>query len=141
MKDVIDLIGRILIGIIFIYEAVDSIIYFNKTKMTMTEYGLTFQQDILLIAAIFLLLFGGTLVLIGYRTTFGAVMILLYWLPVTFIVHSFWNDPESVRRLEAILFMKNIAITGGLLLVMVSTKGRYSVKTLLANTRVPKRYR
>ncbi len=141
MKDVVDLVGRILLSFIFIYEAIDSMLYFRKTKDLMTEYGLTFQQDMLLIGAIFLLLLGGTLVLLGYRTSFGAILILLYWLPVTFIVHSFWNDTDPVRRLEAILFMKNIAITGGLLLVMVNTSGKYSIKTLLANTRVPKRFR
>ncbi len=141
MRDVIDLIGRILLSFIFIYEAIDSIFYFKKTKALMTEYGLTFQQDLLLIGAIFLLILGGTLLLIGYRTTFGSILLLLYWLPVTFIVHSFWDDPEPMRRLEAILFMKNIAITGGLLQVMVGSSGKYSIKTLMANTRVPKRFR
>ena len=141
MKDIIDLFGRIMLSFIFIYEAIDSILYFNKTKEMMTAYGLTFQQDMLLFAAIFLLLIGGTLVLLGYRTTFGASLILLYWIPVTFIIHSFWNDVEPTRRIEAISFMKNIAIAGGLLIVMVNDSGKYSIKTLMANTRVPKRFR
>ena len=141
MKDIVDLIGRILFSFIFIYEAIDSILYFNKTKLLMTEYGLTFQQDLLLIGAVLLLLFGGTLVLIGYRIGLGAILLLLYWIPITFIVHSFWNDALPERRLESILFMKNIAIMGGLLFMAVNTSGRYSIKTLLANTRVPKRFR
>ena len=141
MKDIIDLFGRIMLSFIFIYEAIDSILYFNKTKEMMTAYGLTFQQDMLLFAAIFLLLIGGILVLLGYRTTFGASLILLYWIPVTFIIHSFWNDVEPTRRIEAISFMKNIAIAGGLLIVMVNDSGKYSIKTLMANTRVPKRFR
>lgn len=141
MKDIIDLVGRIMLSFIFIYEAIDSILYFKKTKEMMTAYGLNFQQDMLLIGAIFLLLLGGTLVLLGYRTTFGASLILLYWIPVTFIIHSFWNDVEPTRRMEAISFMKNIAIAGGLLIIMVHSSGKYSIKTLLANTRVPKRFR
>lgn len=141
MKDIIDLFGRVMLSFIFIYEAIDSILYFNKTKEMMTAYGLTFQQDMLLFAAIFLLLIGGVLVLLGYRTTFGASLIILYWIPVTFIVHSFWNDVEPTRRIEAISFMKNIAIAGGLLIVMVNDSGKYSIKTLMANTRVPKRFR
>lgn len=141
MKDIVDLIGRILVSFIFIYEAVDSILYFNKTKQLMTDYGLNFQQDLLLIGAIFLLLTGGTLLLIGYRIGLGAILLMLYWIPVTFIVHSFWNDPLPDRRLESILFMKNLAILGSLMFIAVNTSGRYSVKTLLANTRVPKRFR
>lgn len=141
MKDVVDLGGRILFSFIFIFEAVDSILYFNKTKQLMTDYGINFQQDLLLIGAVLLLLTGGLLVLIGYRIGLGAILIMLYWIPITFIVHSFWNDPLPERRLESILFMKNIAILGGLLFMAVNTSGKYSIKTLLANTRVPKRFR
>ena len=141
MKDVVDLTGRILLSFIFIYEAIDSILYFNKTKLIMTEYGITFQQDILLFGAIFLLLLGGTLLLIGYRIGFGAILLMIYWIPITFIMHSFWNDPLPERRLESIHFMKNIAILGGLLFLSVNTSGKFSIKTLLANTRVPKRFR
>jgi putative oxidoreductase len=141
MKDLVDLIGRILFSFIFIYEAVDSILYFNKTRQLMTDYGINFQQDLLLVGAVLLLLTGGLLVLIGYRIGLGAILIMLYWIPITFIVHSFWNDPLPARRLESILFMKNIAILGGLLFMAVNTSGKYSIKTLLANTRVPKRFR
>ena len=136
MKDIIDLIGRIFLSFIFLYDAYDSIFYFRETKAKMTEYGLTWNQDLLLYGSIFLLVFGGVLVLIGYRSSFGATLLLLYWVPVTFIVHSFWNDPEEVRRLQAVLFMKNIAIIGGVLMVLVNGSGRYSVKKLLATSRV-----
>ena len=137
MKDVIDLLGRILLSFIFLFEAYDSIAFFEDTKEKMSYYGLTWQQDLLLAGAIFLLLLGGILILIGYRTGFGAFALLLYWVPVTFIVHSFWNDPEEVRRLQSVLFVKNLAITGGLLMVMVKGSGRYSIKRLFATFRVP----
>ena len=136
MKDIIDLIGRALLSVIFIFDAYDSIFYFQDTKDKMTEYGLVWKQDLLLIGAIFLLIFGGILVLIGYRSSFGAFLLLLYWIPLTFIVHSFWNDSPDVRRLQSVLFMKNIAIIGGLLMVLVNGSGRYSVKKLFATYRV-----
>ncbi len=138
MKDILDLIGRVCIAFIFIYDAVDSIWYFKETKAKMASYGLTWQPDLLLIGGIFLLLSGGVLILIGYRSSFGAVLLLLYWVPVTFIVHSFWNDPEPVRRLQATLFMKNVAIIGGLLMVLVNGSGRYSVRRLFAKIKVPR---
>ena len=136
MKHIGDLVGRILLSFIFLYDAYDSIFYFKSTKDKMTAYGLTWQQDLLLVGAIFLLILGGTLVLIGYRVRFGAVLLLLYWIPVTFIVHSFWNDPEPERRLQALLFTKNLAIIGGLLMVWANGTGRYSVRRILATTRV-----
>lgn len=137
MKDIADLIGRILISFIFFYEAYDSIAFFESTKQTMSDYGITWQQDVLLLGAIFILILGATLLLIGYRSGFGAFLLMLYWIPVTFIVHSWWNDPPGIQRTEAILFMKNIAIIGGLLLILVNGSGRFSVRRLFATTRVP----
>ena len=137
MKDILDLIGRVFIAFIFLYEAFDSIVYFKETKAKMVEYGLTWNEDMLLYGAIFLLVIGGTLVLIGYRSGLGATLLLLYWIPVTFIVHAFWKEPEPQHRIEAIMFMKNVAIIGGLLIVLVNGSGKYSIKRLFATARVP----
>lgn len=137
MKDILDLLGRILIAIIFLYEAYDSIAFFKNNKMTMTEYGVTWNQDLLLYGSIFLLLFGGILILIGYRVALGATCLLLYWIPFTFIVFSFWNDPEEIRRINSLMFMKNLAVAGGLLMLIVNGAGKYSVKRIFATTRVP----
>ncbi len=134
MKDTTDLIARIFISLIFLFEAYDSIVFFKSTKNTMTDYGITWQQDMLLSVAIFLLILGGILVLIGYRSGFGASLLLIYWIPVTFIAHSWWNDPIEIRREESIDFMKNIAIIGGLLLIVINGSGRFSIRRLFATT-------
>jgi len=137
MKNTIDLLGRAMLSFIFLYEAYDSIFYFKETREKMTAYGLTWNQDLLLIGAILVLILGGTLLLLGYRAGLGIFILLLYWVPVTFIVHSFWNDPEPARRLQSILFMKNIAILGGMLMVWANGVGKYSIKRLFATTHVP----
>lgn len=136
MRDITDLIGRIFLSAIFIFEAIDSTLYFEKTQQTMTQYGLNWNQDFLLYGAIFLLTAGGLMVLLGYRTTLGTSMLLMYWVPVTFLVHAFWNYPKSEMRIQSILFMKDIAIIGGLLMLAGKGSGRYSIKRLLATTRV-----
>ena len=138
MKDLLDLIGRIFISLIFLFEAYDSIAFFKHTKETMSEYGLNWQQDFLLYFTIGFLIVGGILVLIGYYVNIGAFLLLIYWVPVTFIVYSFWNDPEEIQHLHSIFFMKNIAIVGGLLLLIVNGSGRYSIKRLIDVPRLPK---
>lgn len=137
MKNVIDLLGRILLSFIFFYDAYDSIFYYKDTKAKMTEYGLTWRQDWLIVGAIVFLVLGSLMLLLGYRARTGAVLLLLYFIPVTFIAHSYWNDPEPIRRLQALLFTKNIAIMGALLLVWANGTGRFSIKRILATTRVP----
>ncbi len=137
MKDSIDLIARVFLAFIFFFEAYDSITHFKATKETMTNYGITWNQDILLSFCLFLLILGGILVLIGYRSSLGAIMLLIYFIPVTFILHSWWNDPGDIKRMQSILFMKNLAIMGGLLMVVVNGSGKYSIKRLFATTKVP----
>lgn len=136
MKNLFDLLGRICLSFIFFYEAYDSIKFGKETKALMTEYGLTWRQDLLLYGAIICLILGGTLILTGYRAKFGVFLLLAYLVPVTFIVHDFWNFSEPEQRIEGIQFMKNIAIMGGLLMVFANGVGAFSVKRLFATSRV-----
>lgn len=137
MKGIADLLGRIFIGIIFFYEVLDTIFFYEHTKETMTAYGITWQQETLLISALVLMGLGAALVFIGYFARVGAVFLLLYWLPYTFIVYSFWNDPPDTQRLNALLFMRNLAIAGGLLLLLANGSGKYSVRRLIHVMRLP----
>src|SRR5690606_22398391 len=109
-----DLIGRICISAIFLYEAYDSIVYFQSTKMTMAEYGLSWRPDLLLVSAITALIIGGICILIGFKASWGAFFLIIYWIPVTFVLYSFWDDPEPLQRINSTHFMKNLAILGGL---------------------------
>lgn len=139
MKDYMDLIGRILMSIIFYFEAYDKIFYMTPTKATMTEWGITWNQNLLIYGSGFCLILGATLILIGYRSGLGAFLILLYWIPLTFILDKFWEIPltdHETRRSVALHFMKNIAIAGGLLLLLVNGSARFRVKRLLSTTRV-----
>jgi len=136
MRDIIDLIGRIFLSAIFIFEAFDTALYMGKTRDTMFKYGISGSQDFLIYLTLFLLITGGLMVLLGYRSSLGVFLLLLYWLPVTFLVHDFWNYPKSELRLQSILFMKDMAIIGGLLMLAGKGSGRYSLKKLFATTRV-----
>lgn len=138
MKDIADLLGRFLIALIFLYEVYETIGFYKQTKQTMTDYNITWNQDILLMGVLAILILGSTLVLIGYLSNFGAFLLLLYWIPFTFIVYSFWNDPADIKRLHSLYFMRNMAIAGGLLLLIAHGSGKYSVKRMLHVMRLPK---
>ncbi len=138
MNDIAELLGRILISFLFIYEAIDTLIFFDKTKTTLSSYHIIWRQDWVIIGLATLLLVGGILVLIGYLARFGATMLLLYWLPYTFIVYSFWDDAPSLQRIHALYFMRNLALCGGLLLLITNGAGKYSIKRLISIMRLPK---
>ncbi|MBK8369979.1 MAG: DoxX family protein [Saprospiraceae bacterium] len=138
MKDIFELMGRIFIAFVFIYEALDALVFFQKTKATMTVYGLTWNQDLVLTTLISILILGGIMVLIGYYSGIGSFLLLLYWLPYTLIVYSFWNDPVELQRLHALYFMRNLALCGGLMLLLANGAGKYSIKRLLFIMKLPK---
>lgn len=138
MKEIADLLARIFVSFIFFYEAFDSVVFFRNTKETMTLYGVTWQQDILLSGVIFVLIVGSILILLGYYSRIGAFLILLYWLPFTFIIYSFWNDPIELRRIHSLYFMRNMGVTAALLLILVNGSGKYSVRRMLHVLRLPK---
>jgi len=138
MNNILDLVGRILISAIFIFEGADSILYMEKTRATMIEYGLTWKTDFLLYASIVFLVAGALMLLIGYRIRLGVWLLLIYWLPLTFIVYSFWNDPPETQRLNAILFMKNLAIAGGLIMIAAHGGGKFAVQRLYQVSRIPR---
>jgi len=149
MKNLVDLIARILLSAIFFYEVYDVIFYAEATKSAMAAHGLTWNADMLLKGGTFALVLGAILLLIGYRVALGVTLLLMYLIPTTFIVHDFWSAPvdcmvtasctegeELFRRMQAISFMKNLAIIGGLLMVWVNGSGKWSVKRLFATTKV-----
>ena len=139
MKDIADLLGRFLISVIFYFEAYDKIFFMTATRKTMSDYGIFWHQGLLIQGSCFCLVLGATLILLGYRSGFGALLILLYWIPLTFILNKFWEIPlenHELRRDMSLHFMKNIAIVGGLLSVYVHGTGRYSLRRLFATTRV-----
>ncbi len=103
----------------------------------MTEYGITWQQDILLSGVIFLLIAGSILILIGYYASIGAFLILLYWVPYTIVIHSFWNDPVDFRMESSMNFMQNIGLMAALLLLMSHGARDFSVKRILHVLKLP----
>ncbi len=137
MKDYLDLIARMCIAFIFLYEAYDSIVFFEHTKETMTEYGVVWNQNILLSAVIFCLIVGSVMILIGYFASIGAFLILLYWIPFTCIVYSFWNDPLEFRRINSLYFMRNLGTSAALLLLMANGAGKFSVRRILHTLKLP----
>lgn len=138
MKDIFDLLGRILLSFIFFFEAYDYFAYEGLNKKAMTIYGLTWNQDFFLYAAIFLLFLGALTILLGYRMRLGVFLLMIYWVPLTFIVHDFWNETSGSEgyRFQSILFMKNLAIMGGLLITASHSSGKYRLRRLFATTNV-----
>lgn len=138
LKKIPDLLGRIIIGLFFFFEAVDSIVYFKDMKHTLDSYGITWAQDLLIVASIIILLIGSVSVIIGYYASIGALLLFVYWVAFTVIVYAFWNTGGGDKTLTIKFFSRNMALCGGLLILVANGATGWSVKRILHVMRLPK---
>jgi putative oxidoreductase len=71
---------------------------------------------------------GGLSILLGYRAKPGAWLIVLFLVPVTLMMHKFWavQDPMMAQT-QMVMFMKNVAMLGGALLISQFGAGPFSL--------------
>jgi putative oxidoreductase len=71
---------------------------------------------------------GGLSILVGYRARIGAWLIALFLIGVTPIMHPFWkvSDP-MMHQMQWVMFMKNLSMLGGALLISQFGAGPWSV--------------
>lgn len=120
------LLGRILVSFIFIFAGIYKIIHFQEYAQMLGQQGMGMVK-VLLTISILLEVLGGLSVLLGWFTRTGAILLMITLLPATFLVHSFWNyaGPEYADQLMN--FLKNIAIYGGLVLLIAHGPGKWSL--------------
>lgn len=120
------LIGRILLSAIFVMSGADKIMHWSQTVEQMKGEGMIWVP-FFLVVSIVLELGGGLLVLLGWYARAGAVALILFLIPVTAIFHDFWQYEGQQQQMQMIHFSKNVAILGGLLLLLACGAGRYSI--------------
>ncbi|NJL01286.1 MAG: DoxX family protein [Spirulinaceae cyanobacterium RM2_2_10] len=120
------LAARICLATIFLYAGTGKIFDFAGTQATMAERGLPLP-GLLLLGNIVFQLVGGTLLLLGFKMRWGALLLILFLVPTTLVFHAFWADPG-----ETTAFLKNLGLIGGLLMSMQVGPGPVSVESLLA---------
>lgn len=121
-KSVISLVSRVLISVIFLYSGVNKILHPIATQQYMATHGIPLVS-LFMIGAIVVELAGGLSVLLGYKARWGAIALALFLIPATLIFHINFAD-----QMQAIHFMKNLAIMGGLLAIVQSGSGRIALK-------------
>jgi putative oxidoreductase len=61
---------------------------------------------------------GGLSILLGYRARLGAALVAFFLVPVTLAMHRFWEVPDPMMaQMQQAMFMKNLSMLGGVLLV------------------------
>src|SRR5438270_6737939 len=114
-KAAVVLLGRFLFALIFLMSSPhhfskQTIAYASSQGVPLASLAVPFSG--------ILGLLGGFSILLGYRAKIGAWLIVLFLVPVTVMLHKFWgiSDPAQAQ-MQMIMFMKNVSMLGGALLI------------------------
>lgn len=137
LKKILMNFGRMSFAMIFILSGINKIIQWNDTESGFVSllcdwhtYSASYNwlqnlfSDLLpyvtliIVMATIIELIGGVLLFLGIKSRLAAFFILLFFVPTTILFHHFWFLEGFKREIQMIMFMKNIAIIGGLFMVL-----------------------
>ena len=111
--------GRFLISLIFIISGFNKIANFAGTQAYMESAGV---PGILLPLVIAVELLGGLAVVFGWHTRVAAFLLAGFSLVSAVLFHANFGD-----QMQMIMFMKNLGLAGGFLMIVALGAGPYSL--------------
>jgi putative oxidoreductase len=119
--------SRVLLAMLFLWSGYSKLAYLGPNVGYMKAYGLP-AAELLIWPALALELIAGAMLLVGWKTRWAALALVLFTIPATFIFHAYWSVPADQALNQQIHFVKNLAIVGGLLSVIAHGAGRFAIE-------------
>lgn len=129
LRAILVFIARLCLAAVFLFSGVSKFILFDQNAQYMASKGLP-NAPLLLMAAAIVEVLCSLLIIFGYKARFGALVLLIYLIPVTYLFHNFWNLEDGERTMQQIMFLKNLAIFGGLLYLLCDGPGGFACDAL-----------
>ena len=120
MGNVLDLLGRILISVIFLLNGFFKISNYDDTVGWIESFGM---PGILIIPAIILEVIGPILIIVGYKAKIAAGFLSLFCILTAIIFHNDFSD-----QMQFTSFLKNIALAGGFLFIVANGAKDFSIE-------------
>lgn len=118
-------LGRILFAAIFLAAAprhftAEAVTHARDLGVPLARLGVPLSGALAIL--------GGLSVLLGYQTRLGALSLIAFLVPVTFLMHAFWqlSDPVQIH-IQRAMFMKNLSMLGGALFLAYFGAGPFSI--------------
>jgi putative oxidoreductase len=118
-------IGRILYSLIFINSG---LFHFSKMALDYANSQGVPMAVVLVPASGAMAIVGGLSILLGYKTKWGALLIIAFLIPVTLMMHAFWKaDDNAQHQVQVTMFMKNTSMLGAAFIIAWFGAGPVSV--------------
>ena len=119
MTNILDLVGRIFISLIFLLSGFSKIGNYEGTVGWMESLGM---PGIFLIPAIALEIIAPIFIIIGYKVKISATLLSLFCIATAIIFHNDFSN-----QMQFISFMKNIGLAGGFLFLVINGAKNFSL--------------
>ena len=119
MANLIDLIGRLLISVLFLLSAYNKIFSIDGTMSWMEGFGV---PGILLYPTIALEIILPLFVIIGYQAKISAGLLAIFCTTTAFVFHY-----DFVDQMQTIAFLKNLGLAGGFLFIVANGTKEWSI--------------
>jgi putative oxidoreductase len=126
--------ARVLLALMFILAGYSKFTGLEGTAGYIASKGLPLAT-LLAFGAATLELVGGLALALGLQARVAAGALALFTLVATFVFHNFWALPADQAFVQQLMFMKNLAVTGGLLMVVAFGAGPASIDARFAAQR------
>ena len=118
MSDTAFLIGRVIVGAYYLYNAFNHFTHIPMMSGYAGSKGVPAPKLAIIVSGV-LLLIGGASILTGCRPEIGVLAIVLFLVPVTFAMHNFWADKDPMQKMtNMVQFAKNMALLGSALMYL-----------------------
>jgi putative oxidoreductase len=126
MNNALNLMGRILLAALFLPAGLSKLSGFEGTVGYIASVGLPFAS-VAAAAAIAVEILGSVALLVGFQTRMAAAVLAVFTIVASFFFHAFWAAAPEQAFMQQLLFFKNIGVIGGLLLLVSSGAGAWSL--------------
>jgi putative oxidoreductase len=125
--DLLILVGRILLAWVFVGSAYGALTNFSGSVSYFRSLSLPAPQLFTTITVALEMVISAGLIL-GIGTRYCAILTFLFVVSATAIAHRYWDYPAGPQQIgQYNNFLKNISISGGALLILVTGGGRFSL--------------
>ncbi len=119
-------IARILLALMFVLAGYGKLTGLEGTVGYIASKGLPAPM-MLAVAAGVVELVAGLLLIFGWQARWAALALAGFTVVASVIFHNFWAVPVEQQMTQQLMFMKNIAVVGGLLFVFAFGAGSLSL--------------
>jgi putative oxidoreductase len=120
------LVGRVMLAAMFLLAGISKIGGFDGTVAYIASKGLPLPM-VLAAGTVLLEIVAGLALIVGWRARWAALALAVFTVIASVIFHAYWAMPVEQQRMQQLMFMKNMAVTGGLLMVFALGAGRFSL--------------